>query len=230
MCAVRLAGSFKAAKPHGTNRSLFVIPANGPTNSSDDSVKYDFYRQLNELLRHRRSSDIVVLAGDLNEVGKLSTDELHRGGQHGVGSRNGNSERLIGTRESRIREDQAGFRRCRGCTDLIFTLRQLLEHCHIDWRSTVVVFLDIKGAFDSVNRRALWKAMTWSRGMKALTSKLASVRASRLPGWGPKDDEHVWLDTLVDMARNRPHWRSCCEFLCPTPSLLASPSNHDLII
>ncbi|CAH8431343.1 unnamed protein product [Dicrocoelium dendriticum] len=73
------------------------------------------------------------------------------------------------------------------------------------------------------------QAMTWSRGMKTLTSKLASVGASRLPGWGPKDDEHVWLDTLADMARSRPQWRSCCEFLCPTPSLLASPSNHDLI-
>ncbi|CAH8649925.1 unnamed protein product [Dicrocoelium dendriticum] len=62
------------------------------------------------------------------------------------------------------------------------------------------------------------QALNWSRGMKALTSELSSVRASRLPGWGPKDDEHVWLDTLADMARSRPQWRSCYEFLCPTPS------------
>ncbi|CAH8584460.1 unnamed protein product [Dicrocoelium dendriticum] len=57
------------------------------------------------------------------------------------------------------------------------------------------------------------QAMTWSRGMKALTSELASVGASRLPGWGPKDGEHVWLDTLADMARSRPQWRSCCIHL-----------------
>ncbi|CAH8632296.1 unnamed protein product [Dicrocoelium dendriticum] len=66
MCAVRLAGSFKTSKSRGTNRCLFVIFAYAPTNCSDDSVKDDFYRQLNELLRHRRSTDTVVLAGDLN--------------------------------------------------------------------------------------------------------------------------------------------------------------------
>ncbi|CAH8657628.1 unnamed protein product, partial [Dicrocoelium dendriticum] len=47
------------------------------------------------------------------------------------------------------------------------------------------------------------------RGMNALTSELASVRASRLPDWGPKDGEHVWLDTLADMTRRRPQWRTC---------------------
>ncbi|CAH8497241.1 unnamed protein product [Dicrocoelium dendriticum] len=77
-------------------------------------------------------------------------------------------------------------------------------------------------------RRRGGQVMTWSREMKTLTSKLASVGASRLPGWGPKDGEHVWLDTLADMARSRPQWRLCCEFLCPSPSCLASPSNHDL--
>ncbi|CAH8581097.1 unnamed protein product [Dicrocoelium dendriticum] len=96
MCAVRLSASFKASKSRGTKRCLLVIAAYAPTNCSDDSVKDDFYRQLNELLRHRRNSDTVVLAGDLNaQVGKLSTDELHLGGQHSVGSRNDNGERLL---------------------------------------------------------------------------------------------------------------------------------------
>ncbi|CAH8507356.1 unnamed protein product [Dicrocoelium dendriticum] len=91
MCVVRLVGSLKASKSRGTNGCLFIIAAYAPTNCSDDSVKNDFYRQLNELLRHRRSSDTVVLAGDLNaQVGRLSTDELQLGVQHGVGSRNDN--------------------------------------------------------------------------------------------------------------------------------------------
>ncbi|CAH8458083.1 unnamed protein product [Dicrocoelium dendriticum] len=67
--------------------------------------------------------------------------------------------RLTGTRESQIREGQAGFRRGRCYLDHIFTLRQLLEHHHIYWRPTVVVFLDIKGAFDSVDRHALWDCL-----------------------------------------------------------------------
>ncbi|CAH8567887.1 unnamed protein product [Dicrocoelium dendriticum] len=269
MCAVRLAGSFKSSKSRGTNRCLFVIAAYAPTNCSDDSVKDDFYRQLNELPRHRRSSDTVVLSRDLNaQVGKLSTDGLHLDGQHGIGSRTDNDfspttdrpspwavpldppsrseaeheigplklnkaagpddlppalfkfggpalvdglhellvrlweqetvptdwsrsvivtifkgasrsecgshrgislisiaskllasvilRRLTGTREIQIRQEQAGFRRGRGCIDHIFTLRQLLEHRHIYWRPTVVVFFDIKCAFDSVERHALW--------------------------------------------------------------------------
>ncbi|CAH8589108.1 unnamed protein product [Dicrocoelium dendriticum] len=92
MCAVRLAGSFKALKSRGTNRCVFIITAYAPTNCSDDSVKNDFYRQLTQLLRRRRSTDTVVQAGDLNaQVGKLSTDEMHLGGQHGVGSCNDNA-------------------------------------------------------------------------------------------------------------------------------------------
>ncbi|CAH8645530.1 unnamed protein product [Dicrocoelium dendriticum] len=67
--------------------------------------------------------------------------------------------RLTGTRESQIREEQAVFRRARGCIDHIFTLRQLLEHRHTYWRPTVVVFLDIKSAFDSVDRCALWNCL-----------------------------------------------------------------------
>ncbi|CAH8493178.1 unnamed protein product [Dicrocoelium dendriticum] len=35
---------------------------------------------------------------------------------------------LTGARETQIREEQAGFRRGRGCIDHTFTLRQLLEH------------------------------------------------------------------------------------------------------
>ncbi|CAH8459438.1 unnamed protein product [Dicrocoelium dendriticum] len=67
--------------------------------------------------------------------------------------------RLTGARESQIREEQAGFRRGRGCIDHIFTLRQLLEHRHTYWRPTVIVFLDIKGAFDSVDRCAHWNCL-----------------------------------------------------------------------
>jgi hypothetical protein len=77
---------------------------------------------------------------------------------------------------------------------------------------------------DRLPRRALfvqpcadWKrsqggqSMTWQRGMKALTSKLSRVGNCRLPGWGPRDAMHQWLETLADMAQSRSQWRSCIQ-------------------
>ncbi|VDP84560.1 unnamed protein product [Echinostoma caproni] len=47
------------------------------------------------------------------------------------------------------------------------------------------------------------QTMTWRRCMKKLASALASVGAARLPGWGPKDEDCRWLETLRDMAQSR---------------------------
>lgn len=50
------------------------------------------------------------------------------------------------------------FRTDRGCIDQIFTLRKILEHCHVHRRSTIVVFLDIR-AFVSIDRTSLWNCL-----------------------------------------------------------------------
>ncbi|KAG5441059.1 hypothetical protein CSKR_101293 [Clonorchis sinensis] len=47
--------------------------------------------------------------------------------------------------------------------------------------------------------------------IKAITSKLSCVGYCRLPGWGPRDGPHQWLETLSDMAQSRPQWRSCIQ-------------------
>ena len=62
---------------------------------------------------------------------------------------------LTEAREANIREEQAGFRPGCGCIDQNFTLRQVLEQRHVYRRPTIAVFLDYKGAFDSVDRLAL---------------------------------------------------------------------------
>ena len=67
--------------------------------------------------------------------------------------------RLKQARDSTTREEQAGFRPGRGCIDQIFTLRQLLEQRHTYRRPTIAVFLDFKGAFDSVDRKALFQTL-----------------------------------------------------------------------
>ncbi|CAH8629789.1 unnamed protein product, partial [Schistosoma margrebowiei] len=68
--------------------------------------------------------------------------------------------RLIKAREEQTRENQAGFRPGRGCIDQIFTLRQVLEHRCTFRRPTIVVFLDLKAAFDSVDREVLWQCLS----------------------------------------------------------------------
>ena len=63
--------------------------------------------------------------------------------------------RLLAACESTTREQQAGSRPGRGCIDHIFTLRQVLEQSHVYRRPTISIFLDFKGAFDSVDRSVL---------------------------------------------------------------------------
>ncbi|CAH8470968.1 unnamed protein product [Schistosoma haematobium] len=68
--------------------------------------------------------------------------------------------RLTKTRELQTRENQAGFRPGRGCIDHIFTIRQILKHRHTYRRPIMVVFLDLKAAFDSVDREILWQCLS----------------------------------------------------------------------
>lgn len=68
--------------------------------------------------------------------------------------------RLTPLREKQVREEQAGFRPTRGCIDQIFTIRRILEHRQAFNRPTIIVFLDIRGAFDSVDRATLWDCLS----------------------------------------------------------------------
>ena len=62
------------------------------------------------------------------------------------------------------RPQQSGFTAGRSTIDAILALRLLSEqHREFDW-SLNVALLDIKSAFDSVDRTALWKALC-SKGM-----------------------------------------------------------------
>ena len=63
--------------------------------------------------------------------------------------------RLIQHREPQTRENQAGFRPGRGCIDHIFVFRQILELCHSFQQPTMVLFLDLKSAFGSVDCQAV---------------------------------------------------------------------------
>ncbi|MGL5799640.1 MAG: endonuclease/exonuclease/phosphatase family protein, partial [Plesiomonas sp.] len=114
LCAVRLEGYTKVNARRQAKRCLFVISAYAPTNCSSDSVKDTFYSQLRSLITKSRSSDIVVIAGDLNaQVGQLNDDETVLGGKFSYGShRTDNGDRLLqACAEHRLFLTSTSFRR-----------------------------------------------------------------------------------------------------------------------
>ena len=68
-------------------------------------------------------------------------------------------ERLQVIAESLLSDSQCGFRRGRGCVDMIFVARQLMEKTREHEDSLFVLFVDLKKAYDSVPRSALWTVL-----------------------------------------------------------------------
>ena len=61
--------------------------------------------------------------------------------------------------DEKLRQEQAGFRKGRGCIDQIFALRNIIEQC-LEWNVPLHInFIDFKKAFDSVHRESLWKIL-----------------------------------------------------------------------
>ena len=61
--------------------------------------------------------------------------------------------------DSRLREEQAGFRKGRSCSEQIFTLRTIIEQSLEHQTPLIINFIDFKKAFDSIHRESLWKIL-----------------------------------------------------------------------
>ncbi len=73
--------------------------------------------------------------------------------------------RLVQTRlqklaERVLPESQCGFRRQRSCTDMIFSVRQLVEKTLEHHTKAFLVFVDLKKAYDSIPRNSLWMVLS----------------------------------------------------------------------
>ena len=71
-----------------------------------------------------------------------------------------------------LRENQCGFRPGRGCADQLFTLHTLMEKAREFRRPLYICFIDLKKAYDSVSRAALWSVLQRSY---RLPHKLLSI-------------------------------------------------------
>ena len=68
-------------------------------------------------------------------------------------------ERLKTALDKVLRDEQAGFRQDRSCTDHIATMRIIIEQS-LEWQTPLyIVFVDFKKAFDSVDREVIWRLM-----------------------------------------------------------------------
>ena len=71
-------------------------------------------------------------------------------------------KRLAETLDEHIRQEQAGFRPGRSCSDHIFTLRQILEQSK-EWNAPLYTnFVDMEKAFDSIHRNSLWRILCYN--------------------------------------------------------------------
>ena len=58
-----------------------------------------------------------------------------------------------------MRDEQAGSRKDRSCTDQFAALRIIIEESH-EWKSPLIInFIDNEKAFYSIDRETLWKIM-----------------------------------------------------------------------
>jgi hypothetical protein len=59
--------------------------------------------------------------------------------------------------DEKMREEQADFRKGRGCIDNMFAIRNIIEQCTESKTPLFINYIDFKKAFDSVHRETLWK-------------------------------------------------------------------------
>jgi hypothetical protein len=155
---IRLLKRHKAAGPDKLSPSLFK---DGGSVLVSQLTKLLHSVWENEQVPHEWCESVIV---PIYKKGDRSSCENHRG----ISLVNVASKLLAGiilrrlsdARERYTRENQAGFRPGRGCIDHIFTLRQILEHRHTFNRPTIALFLDLKAAFDSVDRSSLWHCLS----------------------------------------------------------------------
>ncbi|RUS68624.1 hypothetical protein EGW08_023614 [Elysia chlorotica] len=68
-------------------------------------------------------------------------------------------QRISEAVDQQLRNEQAGFRKGRGCCDQIFTLRNIIEQCTEWQRQLYINFVDFEKAFDSIHRDSLWRIL-----------------------------------------------------------------------
>ena len=122
--------------------------------------------------------------------------------------------RLAERADHLLRESQCGFRKEWGCIGQIFTLRALAEKTREFNTTLYLSFVDLRKAYDSVNRKALW--MVLRKKYNLPTSWFAFyVHCIMVPGRMAGSQESLTSPLVSDRVM-------CLHPLCSTFSLTLS--------
>ena len=84
--------------------------------------------------------------------------------------------RLSNVVDSSLNEEQAGFRKGKGCIDQIFALRNIIEQCTEGQRKLYIInLMDFEKAFDSIHRNSLWEILRHYGIPQEIVSTIQSV-------------------------------------------------------
>lgn len=61
--------------------------------------------------------------------------------------------------DSKLRKEQAGFRKEKSCSDQFFNIKKHNRAMHRMAKATYINFIDYEKAFDSIHRDSLWKIL-----------------------------------------------------------------------
>ena len=90
--------------------------------------------------------------------------------------------------EEEVADSQCGFRCNHGCNDMIFCVRQLIEKAVEDNTKASLLFVDLRKAYDSVPREAMWMILYKYGISKKLVSIIRSFHDNMQAGISINDD------------------------------------------
>ena len=91
------------------------------------------------------------------------------------------------TVEEEVADSQCGFHCNRGCNDMIFCARQLIEKA-VEHNKAFLLFVDLRKAYDSVPRKAMWMILSKYSAPEELISIIRSFHDNMQAGICVNDD------------------------------------------
>ena len=87
-------------------------------------------------------------------------------------------KRVRARTECAIREEQCGFRHCRGCMDQVFAVRQVCENYLANGKDVFWALMYLERAYDTIDRHGMWQMLRVGRKLlKTVQSFYVDSRA-----------------------------------------------------
>ena len=100
-----------------------------------------------------------------------------------------------------LADEQAGFRTGRNCMDHIFTIKEILETRRKRKENTFACFIDIRKAYDSVCRDALWCSL-WDKGIRGRLARVLRAYYSDVQSCCKVGSERTdWFDVETGLRQ-----------------------------